>query len=242
MEQQTVSVAKAGVLCALPARTCILAAANPVRGHYDKSRTVSENLKINPALLSRFDLVFILLDQADAHLDDLLTAHIQALHDNNRTNDRGARPVFTQSVRSATSSFTMTGRPVPSDANTSLYERLTLRPGEKIDPLPHETIQQYIGYARQQCFPALSPEAAQELKAFYLEMRKTSNVIDSIPVTTRQLEALIRLTQARARIDLVAVATVQHARDVLAILRYSMCKAIFTFDELKAIAQTVGFE
>lgn len=65
MEQQTVSVAKAGVLCTLPARTCILAAANPSGGHYDKSKTVAENLKISPALLSRFDLVFILLDRPD---------------------------------------------------------------------------------------------------------------------------------------------------------------------------------
>lgn len=63
MEQQTVSIAKSGVVCALPCRASILAAANPVGGHYDKSKTVSENLKLGPALLSRFDLVFILMDQ-----------------------------------------------------------------------------------------------------------------------------------------------------------------------------------
>ncbi|KAG8226903.1 hypothetical protein J437_LFUL007817 [Ladona fulva] len=63
MEQQCISVAKAGVLCTLPARTSILAAANPVGGHYNRSKTVSENLKLGSALLSRFDLVFILLDQ-----------------------------------------------------------------------------------------------------------------------------------------------------------------------------------
>lgn len=63
MEQQTVSIAKAGVVCTLPARTTILAAANPVKGHYTKAKTVSENLKIGGALLSRFDLVFILRDK-----------------------------------------------------------------------------------------------------------------------------------------------------------------------------------
>lgn len=63
MEQQTVSVAKAGVICMLPARTTVLAAANPAGGHYNKSKTVSENLRMGQALLSRFDLVFILLDQ-----------------------------------------------------------------------------------------------------------------------------------------------------------------------------------
>lgn len=65
MEQQTVSIAKAGLLCSLPARASVLAAANPICGHYDKSKTVSENLKFSSAILSRFDLVFILLDKAD---------------------------------------------------------------------------------------------------------------------------------------------------------------------------------
>ena len=63
MEQQSISLAKAGVVCSLPARTSILAAANPVGGHYNKAKTVSENIKMGPALLSRFDLVFLLLDR-----------------------------------------------------------------------------------------------------------------------------------------------------------------------------------
>lgn len=65
MEQQSVSIAKAGIICTLPTRTTVLAAANPVEGHYNKSKTVSENLKIKSAMLSRFDLLFILLDKPD---------------------------------------------------------------------------------------------------------------------------------------------------------------------------------
>lgn len=65
MEQQSISIAKAGVTCSLPTRAAILAAANPVGGHYNKSKTVAENIKINSPLLSRFDLVFILLDQSN---------------------------------------------------------------------------------------------------------------------------------------------------------------------------------
>ena len=60
-----VSLAKAGVVCTLPARTSILAAGNPVGGHYDRAKTVSENIKLGPGLLSRFDLVFLLLDRPD---------------------------------------------------------------------------------------------------------------------------------------------------------------------------------
>lgn len=78
MEQQCISIAKAGIVCSLPARTSIIAAANPVGGHYDKSRTVSENLKMNPALLSRFDLVFILVDEADDNMDRLLSVSAPA--------------------------------------------------------------------------------------------------------------------------------------------------------------------
>ena len=80
MEQQSISIAKAGIVCSLPARTSIIAAANPVGGHYNKGRTVAENLKMNTALLSRFDLIFILLDKPDESMDRLLSAHVMALH------------------------------------------------------------------------------------------------------------------------------------------------------------------
>jgi DNA helicase MCM8 len=76
MEQQSVSVAKAGIVCTLPTRTSVIAAANPIGGHYNKGRTVAENLKMNGALLSRFDLVFILLDNPDVTMDKFLSEHI----------------------------------------------------------------------------------------------------------------------------------------------------------------------
>lgn len=99
MEQQTVSIAKAGVICMLPARTTVLAAANPAGGHYNKGKTVSENLRMGQALLSRFDLVFILLDKPNEvnmeifstiridnyrnffqHLDSMLSEHVMKIH------------------------------------------------------------------------------------------------------------------------------------------------------------------
>lgn len=81
----------------------------------------------------------------------------------------------------------------------------------------------YITYARKNFNPELSVDAALELKKFYIEMREVyQSGVDTIPVTIRQLEALVRLTQARARIDLSETATIEHARDIIEIFRQSM--------------------
>lgn len=80
MEQQEVTISKAGVCANLPARTAVLAAANPVAGHYTRSKTIVENLKMSAALLSRFDVVFLLLDKPDEVLDERLSEHILAIH------------------------------------------------------------------------------------------------------------------------------------------------------------------
>jgi DNA replication licensing factor MCM4 len=82
MEQQTVSVAKAGIICTLNARTAILAAANPVNSKYDPKLSVVDNIKLPPTLLSRFDLIYLVLDrQNDAH-DRRLANHIVSLYSN----------------------------------------------------------------------------------------------------------------------------------------------------------------
>ncbi|XP_051000646.1 DNA helicase MCM8 isoform X1 [Acomys russatus] len=188
MEQQSISLAKAGVVCSLPARTSIIAAANPVGGHYNKAKTVSENLKMGSALLSRFDLVFILLDTPNEQHDHLLSEHVIAI-----------RAGKQRAVSSAT-----VARALSQDSNTSvlevvsekpLSERLKVAPGEKTDPIPHQLLRKYIGYARQYVHPKLSTEAAQALQDFYLELRKQSQRVGSSPITTRQLESLIRLTE-----------------------------------------------
>uniref|UniRef100_A0A182NRJ3 DNA helicase MCM8 n=1 Tax=Anopheles dirus TaxID=7168 RepID=A0A182NRJ3_9DIPT len=220
MEQRSVSVAKAGVICTVPARTSVLAAANPAGGHYNKAKTVSENLKLHPALLSRFDLVFILLDRSDERTDNLLTTHIQKVHGLSKTHSTVAHSFFDASGNSS----------LEAEGEPSLEERLRLVPGEKMDLLPAELVQKYIGYARKNVQPKLTAEAAVELRDFFVELRRSHHEMDMIPVTTRQLEGLIRLTQARAKIDLSSEATVAHVRDVLAILRQSMLD-VFSTDE-----------
>lgn len=76
MEQQTISIAKAGIVCQLNSRTAILAAANPINSKYNPKKSVMENVNLPPSLVSRFDLIYILLDLADEAADTRLAQHI----------------------------------------------------------------------------------------------------------------------------------------------------------------------
>lgn len=82
MEQQTISVAKAGIICTLNARTSILAAANPVKSRYDPKLSVMENLQLPPTLLSRFDLIYLILDNPTFESDRDLAMHLVSLYSN----------------------------------------------------------------------------------------------------------------------------------------------------------------
>ncbi|CAN8203071.1 unnamed protein product [Coccothraustes coccothraustes] len=213
MEQQSISLAKAGIVCSLPARTSIVAAANPVGGHYNKAKTVSENLKMGSALLSRFDLVFILLDTPNEDHDHLLSEHVMAMR-------AGRRATCSSALVTRASSQEHSVLQATSDR--PLLERLKISAGENFDAIPHQLLRKYVGYARQYVHPSLSPEAAQVLQEFYLELRKQNQGADSTPITTRQLESLIRLTEARSRLELREKSTKEDAEDVIEIMKYSM--------------------
>ncbi|MCI4382531.1 hypothetical protein PGIGA_G00015970 [Pangasianodon gigas] len=215
MEQQSISLAKAGIVCTLPARTSIIAAANPVGGHYNKAKTVSENLKMGSALLSRFDLVFILLDTPNEDHDHMLSEHVMAM----RAGKKGVIRGLT-ATRGCAQESNISILEIPS--NKPLSDRLKVLPGETFDPIPHQLLRKYVGYARHYVHPSLSVEAAQVLQDFYLELRKQNQSADSTPITTRQLESLIRLTEARARLELREKATQSDAEDVVEIMKHSL--------------------
>ncbi|WEU40713.1 MAG: hypothetical protein OdinLCB4_001950 [Candidatus Odinarchaeum yellowstonii] len=174
MEQRTVSIAKAGIIATLNARTSILAAANPALGRYNEYRSPADNLKLPVTLLSRFDLIFILTDKPEVEKDRKIAEHILSLH-----------------------------------------RRESVEP-----PLNIDFLRKYITYAKRNCSPTISPEAAKKIEEFYLEMRKTGEGADSpVPITARQLEALIRLVEARARMALKKEATVDDAEAVIRLMK-----------------------
>ncbi|XP_051130442.1 probable DNA helicase MCM8 isoform X2 [Andrographis paniculata] len=216
MEQQCVSVAKAGLVASLSARTSVLAAANPVGGHYNRAKTVNENLKMSAALLSRFDLVFILLDKPDELLDKRLSEHIMSLH----TGAGQASPSGKRICRESRD-IQVVDMNVKSG---SLVARLRLDPKKDKDfvPLPGPLLRKYIAYARTYVFPRMTKPAAEILQKFYLRLRDHNTSADGTPITARQLESLVRLAEARARVDLREEISTQDALDVVEIMKESL--------------------
>ncbi|KAK9289862.1 hypothetical protein L1049_008023 [Liquidambar formosana] len=216
MEQQCVSVAKAGLVASLSARTSILAAANPVGGHYNRAKTVNENLKMSAALLSRFDLVFILLDRPDELLDKRVSDHIISLHAGYGEHSPAVKKLCKASQNGGGIDITVN--------SGSLAARLRLDPKKDSDfiPLPGQLLRKYIAYARTFVFPRMSRPAAEILQKFYLRLRDHNTSADSTPITARQLESLVRLAEARARLDLREEITVQDALDVVEIMKESL--------------------
>ena len=200
MEQQSISIAKAGIVCSLPARTSIIAAANPIGGHYNERKTVCENLKMNPALLSRFDLVFILLDKANEEKDIHLSKHVMRSH---------------TGIKFA-------------PASSVLLDHLKHEQVDEAELISASMLRKYINYAKKNVVPRLTRPAAEEIQKFYLSLRNEHKWDDIVPITTRQLESMIRLTEARAKLELRSLATKEDALQVIELMKHSL------FDYLKS--------
>jgi len=212
MEQQSISIAKCGAVCSLASRTSVIAAGNPVNGHYDKSKTIAENLNINPALISRFDIIFLLKDSQNKNRDKMLSEHIFSMHRKGRNKKENLNTSFKEVRRRGN---------VYKDFK-SLHDRLALRDGENIDHIPAMLMKKYISYAREYVHPKLSPEAKKIVKDFYISLRQKRQSVDDAPITTRQLCSMIRMCEARARAELRELATAHDARDVVEIQQESL--------------------
>jgi len=209
MEQGTVTVTKAGVAATLPAKCSLFAAGNPVGGRYNQSKTLQGNLNLSAPLLSRFDLVFLLLDSPDAAADEEMTAHVL------RARRRGGQ---------ADSPLLLQSSPCGSASKATLAERLRVAPSEPLVPL--HLLRKYIEYAKRYTRPSLSPAAERVLKEFYLELRAKASVSPgALPVTVRSLEALARLAEARCRCELRDVASAGDAEEVVQLVRGAMPEA-----------------
>ncbi len=177
----TISIAKAGIVARLNARASVLAAGNPKFGRYDSSKTVSENIDLPPPILSRFDLIFIVLDIPDKVRDTKLARHILSVH----SDVEKAKPV--------------------------------------IEP---QLLKKYISYARRYIKPRLTKNAQELLEKFYVLIRNavaaSKDKMGPIAITPRQLEALIRLSEAHAKMALKTRATEEDAEEAIRLMFTSL--------------------
>lgn len=180
MEQQSISVAKAGITATLKSRCALLGAANPKLGRFDDFAPIGEQINMPPSLLSRFDLIFIMTDKPNEARDSAIAEHILKAH--------GIGELITQHAHT----------PIPGVDDA--YIESQLKPvTPDIDPV---LFRKYVAYAKRTCFPVLSDGARKKLIEYYMQLRGLAEASKPVPVTARQLEALVRLAEASARIRL----------------------------------------
>ncbi|CAG8886071.1 unnamed protein product [Penicillium nalgiovense] len=192
MEQQTISIAKAGITTILNSRTSVLAAANPIFGRYDDLKTPGENIDFQTTILSRFDMIFVVRDEHERGRDEKIARHVMGVH--------------------------MGGRGVEEQVEAEI---------------PVEQMKRYISYCRSRCAPRLSPEAAEKLSSHFVSIRKQvhraemeSNARSSIPITVRQLEAIVRISESLAKLSLSPIATEAHVDEAIRLFLASTMDAI----------------
>eukprot|EP00834_Sanchytrium_tribonematis_P002084 NODE_58_length_28395_cov_1.465720.p13 type:complete len:289 gc:universal NODE_58_length_28395_cov_1.465720:15667-14801(-) len=183
MEQQTLSISKAGISTVLNARAAVLAAANPMFGRIQDTKSAASQIEFKSSLLSRFDLLFWLKDKHDVEQDIRIAMHVLNVHQNTR---------------------------------------------ESADAAP---LIQFL----KQIAPTMSVEASSFLHDTYVQMRqnmydleKESQTRSMIPFTVRHLEALVRLSEARAKCAMSKVVTMDHAREALNLFKCSTLRTLQT--------------
>ena len=220
MEQQKVHVAKGGITATLHSRCAILAAANPEDGRFSKrgkNTSVMRSFKetgLPPPLASRFDIIWMIRDEVRIHDDERIARHIL----DNRTSGK-SEALLENSIELG----------YPDSEETSFL--VTSDNGE--EHLTQNFLRKYIAFAKRNIHPQLDQDAKNAILKYYTEERQSFGREDEspsqneygekdtvIPITARALEALIRLTEAHARMHLQEVATVENAKVALAVFRH----------------------
>lgn len=185
MEQQTISIAKAGIVCQLNTRTAVLASANPVESRYNPKRSVIENIKLPPTLLSRFDLIYLMLDKCNENMDRRLAEHILSM--------------YTKEVRMEI---------------------------EQVKPvISRELLAKYISFARRRANPTIPADCVDLLVKAYVEMRQMGSNRNIITATPRQLESLIRLSEALAKMRLAQTVEKEDVEEAVRLIKVATQQA-----------------
>lgn len=198
MEQQTISIAKAGITTILNSRTSVLAAANPVFGRYDDMKSPGENIDFQTTILSRFDMIFIVKDEHNEARDRTIAKHVMNVHMN-----RGVEQPGQQQQQQQQGDFDV------------------------------EDMKRYIAFAKARCAPRISAEAAEKLSSHFVALRRQVAQVErdndersSIPITVRQLEAIVRISESLAKMTLSATVLEEHVDEAIRLFKFSTMDAV----------------
>lgn len=226
MEQQTISIAKAGITAVLNARSAVLAAANPAFGRYDDTRSSAENIEFQSTILSRFDLIFIVRDIRDDKRDKTIAEHVLSLHQRGSEKNTGKRSgIFGPrgAGNKANSGGDRDGADV--DGNDGAAYGVT-GTGEDAR-LDINSLKRYIAYARTRASPRLSAEGAELLRTNYVSIREQMRAKQlgdddesgTVPITVRQLEAIVRISESLAKMTLDSIVTERHVTEAIRLFK-----------------------
>ena len=180
MEQQSISISKAGIVTSLQARCSVIAVANPVKGRYDSQLNFSDNVDLTDPILSRFDVLAVVKDEIDKQNDDALAAFVL-------NNHIKSHPEFNSE-----------GTENPSDL---LLEEVK-EESDPIEPLSQDILKKYLIYARKYVNPRLNDMDKEKVTRFYTEIRKESQQVGGINIAVRHIESVLRMAEAHARMNL----------------------------------------
>nr|XP_006643273.1 PREDICTED: maternal DNA replication licensing factor mcm3-like [Lepisosteus oculatus] len=241
MEQGRVTIAKAGIQARLNARCSVLAAANPVYGRYDQYRTPMENIGLQDSLLSRFDLLFIVLDHMDPDSDREISEHVLRMHRYRAPGEQDgtALPLGCTIDLFATEDPNITEA---ADRELQIYEkRDNLLHGhrkkkEKIVSM--EFIKKYVHVAKLMK-PLLTQEAADFISEEYSRLRShdhlNSDSARTMPITARALETMIRLATAHAKARMSKAVELQDSQAALELIQFAYFKKILDKEKKKKV-------
>jgi DNA replication licensing factor MCM3 len=225
MEQQTVTIAKAGIHCSLNARCSVLAAANPIYGEYQKEMPAARNIGLPDSLLSRFDLVFIVLDEESTELDRLIADRVVRNHMHpsdtptllNILDERIVEPDLNME---------------DTDQNAQVYEKYNplIHGKNRKEILTKSFLKKYLSYAKKGINngsdPVLSNDAVNYISAAWTKLRaddsENTNSFRAVPITVRTLETLIRLSTAHAKLRLSAKVEKSDCEVALELLNFAL--------------------
>ncbi|KAH9473751.1 hypothetical protein Pst134EA_000822 [Puccinia striiformis f. sp. tritici] len=242
MEQQTVTIAKAGIHTSLNARCSVIAAANPIYGQYDVHKDPHRNIALPDSLLSRFDLLFIVTDDSDEHRDRKISEHVLRMHRYLQPGVEEGTPAVDVLQQNLSVGIGFDSLDPGAAKETTVFEKFnpllhagvtetdeTQSDRRRKEVLSIEFIKKYIQYAKNNCKPALTQDAANLIVEVYSSLRNDdlqSNQKRTTPMTARTLETLIRLATAHAKARLSPTVSVADAHGAEAILRFALFKEV----------------